>query len=55
MRFFRANQTHRSPEDEAAAARLMAIAIRGKVERSPHLDPQDSPQSADEAQAGSTQ
>jgi hypothetical protein len=31
MRFFRANQTPRSPEDEAAAVRLMAIANRGKV------------------------
>lgn len=38
MRFFRANQTPRSEEDEAATARLMAISNRGEVASSPERD-----------------
>lgn len=51
MRFFKANQTPRSPEDEAAAARLMAIATRGKAGSSHDWHLQTSPGSPGEAQA----
>ena len=51
MRFFRANQTPRSPEDEAAAVRLMAVAIRGKAASSPDRPEQTLPEAPGEAQA----
>lgn len=51
MRFFRANQAPRSPEDEAAAVRLMAIANRGKVASSPDRPEQTLPGAPGEAQA----
>lgn len=50
MRLFRANQTPRTPEDEAAAVRLMAIANRGKVASLPERDTA-APEASGEAQS----
>jgi hypothetical protein len=53
MRFFKANQPPRSPADEAAAVRLMAIASRGKASGAPEwateppLETPDEPTSSE--------
>lgn len=48
MRFFKANQPPRSPADEAAAVRLMAIASRGKASSSPEWATEPAIESQDE-------
>jgi hypothetical protein len=51
MRFFKANDAPRSAEDEAAYARLMAVADRSKVRDTIDFAPESSAESLDPLEA----